>query len=637
MSEVILETLGQHFVHTAEKMGSTSVSMRKKDFGIWNEYSWRQCYQHIKNFAMGLAALGLEKGEVVGIIGDNDPEWYWAEVATLCIGGIAVGIFPDSIISEIAYIINHSEAKIIIARDQEQVDKILELRKDVPTVEKAIYWDNKGMWSYRDNPFLMSLEQLEDLGKKYEKDRLGIFEENLKNGKKSDIALCLYTSGTTGEPKGVLIDHAYLIGAIKRWLDDELKREKSVVEYVSFLSPAWIADQLLGISTWCVYGFIINFPEEPETLLENIREVGSSILVYSPRQWENLISMVQVNMEDANFTKKIFFKLSLAIGYKISDFYFAKKGIPFGYRILYALAKWTTLNPLKDKLGFSNIRLAYTAGSLLGPDVFKFYYAIGIRLREVYGMTEATPITTHKEYTKLGTVGRTLDGTGVKIADNGEILITSKNIFRGYYKNPEATKETVTGDNWVKTGDAGIIDEEGYLVVMDRVKDMMKLSDGSTYSPSFIENLLKFSIYVKDAMISAGTDGSYVFGIIIIDFENVGKWAEKQKISYTTHIDLSQKPNVYELVTPIIQRANKYLPEGAQVKKFSILHKEFDPDEGDLTRSRKLRRFNLEKRYEKLISAAYDNKSKVTLEDQVLYRDGRTSKTIVTISIKEIV
>ncbi|MFW6145295.1 MAG: AMP-binding protein [bacterium] len=630
-----LETLPQYFLSRMKERGKNTVAMRKKYLGIWNEYSWEQCYQHIKHFSMGLSSLGLLEGQTVCIIGDNDPEWYWAELAALSIGAVVVGIFPDSILSEIEYIINHSETKIVIAEDQEQVDKFLTLMPQIPSVEKVIYWDPKGMWGYEDNPYLINFNRVEALGKEYRNAHPDFFEEKIREGRKTNTALCLYTSGTTGLPKGVLISHEYLVRGIKRWIGEVIKNEKKI-EYVSFMSPAWIADQLLGIANWTVYGIVINFPEEPETVLENIREIGATLLLFGPRQWEDLISKVQVNVGDAHYLKRLCYKASLSIGYKIADCYFSKKRSPYLWRILYQIAKWTTLNPLRDQLGLSHLKAAYTAGSLLGPDVFKFYTTIGVGIREVYGMTEVTPVTTHREFTKLGTVGKPHSDTDVKISNEGEILITSSCIFDGYLKNREATESALVNGKWIKTGDSGIIDEEGYLVVMDRLKDMMTLKDGTLYSPSYIENRLKFSIYIRDAMVTAGKGGKFIFAIIVIDFDNVGKWAEKNKISYTTLADLSQRPEVYYLLKPAIIRSNQFLPKGTGIEKYSILHKEFDPDEGDLTRSRKLKRISLEKRYADLIEAAYKGKTEIILHDKVTYQDGREGKTTINLLIKDV-
>jgi len=610
-----------------------ALSMRKKEFGIWHPFTWAEVCERIKSIAQGLKSLGMEREDKVCIIGDNDPEWYWAELAVHCAGGVAVGFYIDAMASDIEFIANNSDSVFVFAKDQEQVDKFLEVRGRIPGVRRVIYWDTKGMSAYREDPWLMELSELMEAGRAFEREHPDFFDRSVEKGKETDLATLCYTSGTTGLPKGVMISHEYLVKATVRLSAMNLPQQND--QFLSFVPPAWIAEQIM-IAGWLVFNTPANFPEEPETVMENIREIGPSSLLLGPMQWLGLVSMVQMKVFETGFLRRLLYHTCLNIGYRYADFkLLERRSPPLHWRMLYALANGFCLMHIRDSLGLSKTRAGLTGGSALGPDVFRWFLAVGVKIRDAYGLTEITPLTSHGEHVKPGTSGRPVPGVKVKISDDGEILACSDVIFSGYHKNPEATAAMLQ-DGWVKTGDCGTIDEDGHLIVYDRMKDMLPLKSGASYSPSYIQNRLKFSPYIKDAMIIGGADRDFLFAIVTIDFDNVGKWAEKKRISYTTFVDLSQKDDVYELVEQDIRRVNRTLPEHGKVGRFTNLHKEFDPDEGELTKTRKIRRGFLMERYGDLIHAAYGEKEKVTVEALVKYRDGRQGKVKTDLKIRTI-
>lgn len=622
------DTLPKLFVQNYKNY-PTKVAMRKKDFGIWNEYTWNDCYHNIKNFALGLVSLGLERGDKVVIIGDNDPEWFWAEFAVQAVGGAVVGLYVDAIPPEIEYIATHSESKFAVAKDQEQTDKFLKIRDRLPGFKKIIYWDPKGMWHYKEDPFIMDFRDVMKLGEKYETAHPDFFKESVDKGKREEIAAYCYTSGTTGTPKGAMISHDFLITNPIRW-HVVCPRDEGE-EFLSFVAPAWIAEQTMGVAGWAVFRFVVNFPEDPETVIENIREIAPRLMLLGTRQWESLLHQTQVRIMDSSLLKRLSYNLCMPIGYKIADFSLEGKRPNLFWKLLYQFAKLACLTPIRDQLGLKGLKHGITGGALLGPDIFRWFRALGVNLLDTYGLTEFTPATSTGE---PPTVGASLPtpGTEVQIAEDGEILLRADAEFSGYYKDAAATTERVH-NGWIKTGDAGFIDEYGQVVFLDRVKDMLTLKSGGKYSPTYIENLLKFSPYVKDLMV-LGED--YIFCIMNIDFDNVGKWAERNGIPYTTFVDLSQKAEVYDLIQKDVVGANSRLPEMARIRKFALLHKEFDPDEGELTRTRKLKRTFMEQRYSNLISAAYNDEAKVAIEATVTYQDGRMGKVSTAINIRSI-
>jgi long-chain acyl-CoA synthetase len=607
------------------------VSMRKKDFGIWQKYTWTEVYENIKYMALGLKSLGLERGEKVCVVGDNDPEWYWAEVAIQSVGGACMGLYLDAMPADVEYIVNNSDSVFAFAKDQEQVDKFLDIKEKLPQVKRVIFWDDKGMMGYKTNPWLIELAELIQLGREYENQHPDLFYESVEQGTEKDMAVLAYTSGTTSLPKGAIISHEFLIKGGIRWSAVALPLEGD--ENLSYMSPAWIAEQFY-IAMWLLFRIKINFPEAPETVMENIREIGSRQLGLGPMQWQDILSRVQMKIMDTGPIRRSIYKTCLSIGYKTAEYKMTEgKVTPFYWKLLGAVANRLCLYHICDNLGLKKLRFGITGGSALGPDVIRWYMAIGANIKDAYGLTELNPVALQRRVIKPGTSGPVAPGTEVKLSEEGEILARSDAMFDGYYNNPEET-ESMVEDGWLKTGDCGTFDEDGHLIVYDRLKDMLPIKGGGTYSPTYIQNRLKFSPFIKDAMIVGGTEKEFLFGIITIDFDNVGKWAEKNRISYTTFVDLSQKNDVYDLVEKDVVRVNKTLPENAKIHRYTLLHKEFDADEGELTKSRKLRRSFLEERYGDLLSAAYDGKQEIAIEADVKYRDGRVGKTKTNLKIR---
>ena len=616
------DTLPKLMLRNYLKYGDKKVAMRRKDFGLWLTYTWKEYYEHVKWCSLGLISMGLTRGDKVCIIGDNAPEYYWAELAVQSAGGTAIGIFVDSMDNEVEYYVNHSDAIFVFAEDQEQCDKFLNLKDEdkIPNVKSVIYWDPKGLWSYED-PILLSFEGLEEMGKKYELNHPGLFEENIRNGKGSDIACFCYTSGTTGLPKAAMMSHdnAMFFGrgirSVDPWYDTD--------EYLSYVSPAWAAEQFLGIASGLDGALCISFPEEAETVQDDIIDLGPQILFYTARLWENLVSEIQVKIADSLQWKRFLYNLAMKIGHRMSDFAEKKEKPNLLWRGLYLFANLIALRSLRHRMGFARTRVGYTAGAAVSPDIIRFFHSLGLNLKNIYGSTEASVVTIPRTADfKYDSVGTPIEGCEIKIID-GEIVVKNPGLFSGYYKNPEATAEKIK-DGWYYTGDSGFFDDEGHLIYWDRVDELLELKTGEKYSPQYIEIRLRFSPYIRDCIVVGGKDRDYIGSIINIDYGNVGKWAEKKRIAYTTYVDLSQKQEVADLIRGEIQKVNKDIPEFARVKRFVNLHKEFDPDEAELTRTRKLRRTFVEKRYEDIIKSLYQDKDTLRVEAPVTYRDGRT-------------
>ncbi len=612
---------------------SDRTAMCIKNRGIWRRYSWKDYYEKVRYLSLGLISLGFEPGDVVCIIGDNEPEWFWAEFAAQAAGGIATGIFVDSIPSEVKYIALHSGAKFAIVNDQEQTDKFLEIKDELPLLKKVIYWDPKGLKNY-DDPILISFADVLELGKEYEKTHPNLYEQNVERGKGDDNAFIYYTSGTTGLPKGAVLTHKALINTAQGFLsryplsnDDDL---------VSNFPPAWVGDSFFATIPHLLTGARLNFSEEPETIAADTREVGPDFVIYGPRQWEGLVSDIQVKITDANRLKRFFYHLFMPVGYKVADMSFEGKTPNLLWRALHRIAYLFLFRPLKDKLGLSKARFAVTGSSVLSLDTFRLIHAIGIELRQSYASTEAGFISSHsKGEVDFQSVGRPASGVEVRLSDEGELLVRSECVFSEYYRDPEKTAATVVG-GWCRTGDAVHINENGHLVFLDRLEHMGELVSGTRYAPQYIEGRLRFSPYIKDAMVIGGKDREFVTAIVNIDFAMVGKWAERKGIPYTTFVALSQKEEVADLVRQDLMRVNNYLPEAARVKRFVLLHKEFDPDEAELTRTRKLRREFMERRYKDLIDAMYSDKESVIVEAPVTYRDGRKGVVATAIKVRTI-
>ncbi len=613
------------------------VYMRQKDLGIWQGYSWNNVYEKVRAFCLGLIRIGLQQGQTVGIIGENTPELFWADFATLSARAKMVCLYPDMTPAEMLYILKHSEAVFLVAEDQEQVDKYLEIRHQLPEIRKVIYWDVRGMWQYHDD-ILMAFEDVLELGRKYHSLNPDLFEMTVDSGKADDVAMLSYTSGTTGIPKGVVLTHNFLIdNAYRVVMANEFK---PFSQYLSYLSPAWITEHFF-VTMGLLLPFVYNFPEEPETVLANIRELGAECLVFGPRQWESLASTVQVKMNDAGPVRRLCYKAGVHIGMKLAIERTGGTRAGIFWRLLYPVADLLVLGPIRDNLGLRKTYFALTGGAPAAPEIFNLFHALGLKLRNVYGSTEMGLYTQHMgqrfDPATLGQWYRSHPDLGPalewKIDEDGGMLIRGGTPFGGYYKDTAAT-DAALKDGWFITGDAINMQDNGEIVFLDRVKDLKKLSSGHLFPPQFIETRLRFSPYIKDAMILGDKHKDFVAAFINIDGETVGQWAEREGLAYTSFPDLSQKPAVCVLIQKEVDRVNRVLDPQSQVKRFVNLPKELDPDEAELTRTRKLRRGLLEKRYASLIKAIYDGNKTFETEVPVKYRDGRTGvvKTLTCIN-----
>ena len=603
-----------------ERWDDREVAIRDKDFGLWQEYTWKDSYEKVKYFCLGLVSLGLRPEDKVAIIGDNEPEWFWAAFATQAGRGIVVPQFTDAIPDELKYSLDFADCKFVVARDQEQVDKILDIKDVLPKVEKVIYWYYKGMRNYTE-PFLLRFDQVEDLGKEYEKKHPGLFETMVEAVSPEDIANIYYTSGTTGRPKAVMCSHRALIGSTKATMT--LSNIQHTDNILCYLPPAWVGEAFFGSVPHLITGAKLNIPEEPETVLHDITEILPYMILGGPRQWEGWVSQIRAKIAEAGALERAVYRIFMPGALKVAGLRLKGRSVPGYLKFLYMLSEIVLLRQLRDRIGLSKARFAATAGSVLGEDTFKFIAAIGVKLRQVYGSSEGGMISGHLEDDiRVATVGPPLPGVKVKISDEGEILVQSDYAFSQYYKEPEETAKALR-EGWWYSGDAGTIDEQGHIIFMDRVSELGELKSGAKYAPQYIESGLRYSTYIKDAMSIGDKRRDFVTAIIIIDFENVGRWAEIHRVPYTTFTDLSQKDEVADLIRTDVERVNQALPEVASVKRYVLLHKEFDPDEADLTRTRKLKREALEKRYQRLIEAMYAGEKEIEVEAEITYQDGK--------------
>ena len=623
-------TLPSLLLQNWRKFGDRRIAMRRKALGLWHEYTWNDSYENVKYLTYGLMRLGLKPQDKVAIIGENDPEWYWAEYAAQAAWAVPFGIFVDAHHDELKYYLEHSDSTFVVAHDQEQVDKVLGLIDELPNVKKVVYWDRKGLWNNEDAR-IIHFDEVVELGKEYEKTHEGLFEEMVEKINEDDIAVFCYTSGTTGRPKAAMLTHMGLVETARNWF--AVDPWYSTDQYLSYLPPAWAAEQFLGMTGGLIAGIIVNFPEKAETVQENMREIGPQIIFYSSRLWESTASLVQAKIADTIRIKRWLYELLMPVGHRAADFHSNHKRLPLHWKILNFAGEWMLFRPLRDKIGMRDLRYGYCSGASISPEMIRFFHAMGVNLKSLYGLSETgiNAIGYDGDFSPDVT-GKALPNSEIRITGEGEIVIKSKSMLKGYYKNEEAFREKVH-DGWFHTGDYGYIDEHGRLTVIDRLEDMRELRGGMKFSPQFTEIRLRFSQYIRDVLTIGGTDRDYVTAIINIDFENVGKWAEAHHIAYTTFVDLSQKPAVYELIHEHIQRVNRVLPQSARVRKFVNLHKEFDADEAELTRSRKIRRSYVEDRYRDLIDGLYSDKQQLEIEAPVVYRDGRTGfiKTNVTL------
>jgi long-chain acyl-CoA synthetase len=626
-------TIPKLFYQQAKRYGKERVAMREKEFGIWRPITWQDYLNNVKYIALGLISLGLEEGDKVAMIGDNRPEGLWAEMAAICARGVGVWLFQDCLIDEVRYIIDHSDTRFLFGEGQEEVDKAISIFNECPKLQKIIWDDPKGMRNYSED-YLISLKEVQQLGRELDKEKPNLFEELINKGSGEEVALLFYTSGTTALPKGALLSHNNMLTMGQHLM--AVDPCENTDDYVSYLPFAWIGEQMMSISCGLQIGYTINFPEEPDTAQENIREIGPHVMFAPPRMYEQMTRSVQVKYLDSTWIKRKIYEFSTYVGYKVANLKFDKKPVPIIWRFLEWIASIAVQKKLKDHLGLSRVRNAYTGGAAMGPDHFRFFHALGVNLKQIYGQTEVAGISVvHRSGDiKFDTVGHPIPGTEVRIGEGGEILTRSPSVFLGYYKNPEATEKTLQ-DGWLYSGDRGFIDEDGHLVVFDRTKDVFTLRDGKPFAPQYLETRLKFSPYIRDSWV-IGDKKDYISAVLCIDYAVVGKWADEKKLNYTSYQELSQMPEVYDLVEKQIRQANKDLPDLAKVVKFTNLYKELDADDDELTRTRKLRRAFVEKRYEEIVDALYSDHDSVHIDTTIKYEDGREAHIKTDLQIRTV-
>jgi long-chain acyl-CoA synthetase len=601
------DTFPKLFLRNVRKYGSRKTAYREKDSGIWLSKTWQDMHESVESLALGLTDLGVQRGDTVCFVGDNRPEYVWGILAVQSLGGHTAGIYQDALPAEVEYVLKHLDTKIAIVEDQEQTDKLLDITDRLPMLTRIIVDDWKGLTSY-ENPLLIKLTDVQALGREKKKSLPNLFEETIAEGRGDDIAIISFTSGTTALPKGTMLTYDNLL-SMGASLEKVIPMDETD-EAVSYLPFAWLLEIIISLCWYLRSGFTVNFPEGIETVQENIREIGPSILVAPPRIWEKMCSEVQVKMLDADWLKRTVYEIGLKIGQADIKNKFRKDRqqrrrwpppliVKFFYYVLF--------RPLMDRLGLSNIKHAFTGGAALGPDVFRFFQCCGLNIKQMYGQTESGGIiATHTEGdVDYETVGRAIPDCELTISDTGEILARGPGIFKGYYGDQEKTNETKDENEYLHTGDFGYINDAGHLVVIDRMKDVIKLSDGSNFSPTFIENRLKFSPFIREA-IAVGKDRPFVIALVQIDYAFAGAWAEKRQVPYTTFADLARNKVIYDLIAKEVQRVNSNLPDDARVIKFVLLEKELDADDAELTRTQKLRRGFVSEKYRRLIDNLYE-------------------------------
>ena len=617
-----------------------SPAFREKDLGIWQTITWAQAAQEVRNFACGLAELGFRRGMNLAIVGDNRPRLYMAMAAAQSLGGIAVPLYQDAPAADMAYVLENAGIDFAVVEDQEQVDKLLEARATVPGLSHIIYDDPRGLRNYS-QPGLHAFEGVQALGSSHHRDHPAFFQSEVDAGRADDIAVMLYTSGTTGRPKGVCHSHRALITTGNTLAAfDQLSADDEILCY---LPLAWVGDFLYSYALSNIVGFCLNCPESPTTVGTDLREIGPTYYFGPPRVYENTLTQVMIRIEDASAIKRAMFhyfmKVARRAGLKLLD---GQGEVSLGDRLLYALGELLVYGPLKNVLGMSRIRVAYTGGEAIGPDLFDFYRSIGINLKQLYGMTETcvTVCMQRSGDVKLDTVGKPMHGVEVKIAENGEVLVRSPGLMIEYYQRPQDTAEAIDAEGYFHTGDAGFFDNDGHLKIIDRAKDVGRMADGTMFAPKYIENKLKFFPFIKEAV--AFGDGRATCNVFInIDMEAVGNWAERRNLPYSGYADLAGQPAVYELIADCVEKvnadlANDTLLSNSQVHRFLVLHKELDPDDDELTRTRKVRRGFIAQKYAVLIDALYDGKPRQYIETQVKFEDGRQGMISADLEIRDV-
>lgn len=602
-------------------------AIREKDRGIWQTYSWTQALEQVQSLACGLHTLGLRRGETLAIVGDNRPRLYWAMDAAQALGAIPVPLYQDAVAEEMAYVLTNADVRIAIVEDQEQVDKLLEVKSRCPRLEMIVYDDPRGLRHY-DRTQLRAFEDVQAAGRDFERTRPDFFAAEVEQGQASDVAIMLYTSGTTGTPKGVMLTHDNLIvtgrGGIYR---ERLTADEEVLAY---LPMAWVGDNLFSYGQGHVAGFCVSCPESPDTVLTDIREIGPTYFFAPPRVLENLLTQVSIRMEDASRFKRWLYARCMAVARRWGPAILDGKPVPLGARFAYALGDLLIYGPLRNVLGFSRIRVAYTAGEAIGPDLFQFYRSLGVNLKQLYGSTETSVFVCIQPngQVKPESVGTPATDVEVRISEAGEVQVRSPGVFHGYFQAEAATAESMTPDGYFRTGDAGFFDEDGHLRIIDRARDVGRLQDGTLFAPKYLENKLKFFPFIKEA-VAFGDRRAFAAAFVCIDLAAVGNWAERRSLPYSGYADLAGQRPVHDLIRGCVEQVNADLARdprlrGSQIHRFLVLHKELDADDGELTRTRKVRRGFIAEKYAPLVEALYSGEPRIHVETQVRFEDGRT-------------
>jgi long-chain acyl-CoA synthetase len=628
-----LTTLPRVLARNAREFGDRP-AIREKDRGIWQTWTWRQYQEQVRDLALGLAAMGFRRGDRLSVIGDNRPRLYWAQMAAQCLGGVPVPVYQDSIAKELAYVWQHAEVSVIVAEDQEQVDKVLALRDELPGLRLVVYDDPRGLGGYAED-WLKAYQDVQEQGRKFGAEHPGYLDVEIEQGAPDDIAIISYTSGTTGNPKGAMISHGNAIGVAEIFC-----REASVGAddtSLAYLPMAWAGDSVYTLFASLVAGFCANCPESPETVQRDLRELGPSTLLAPPRIWENMLTGVQVRATDATPLKRRTFDYFRSVAERREILRADGKPVPAGLRVAAALGEFFVYRPVRDQLGLRRTKWALTGGAPLGPDTFRFFRAFGVNLKQVYGSTETTGLVSLQPDAEANptTAGRPVPGVEVKIADRGEVLVRSRTIFKGYLKNEDATREVIDSDGWFHTGDAGFIDPRGHLVIIDRAKDVGTLAEGTPFAPQFIENKLKFSPFIREA-VAFGHERPFVTAMIAIDMGTVGSWAERRGLPYTSFMDLSQKPEVRDLIREEIAKGNETLPDATKIRRFLLLTKDLEADDAEMTRTRKVRRRYVAEKYAPVIDALYGGKDEAELTTMITYEDGRQASIQSRVRIEDV-
>ncbi|MFZ6649183.1 AMP-binding protein [Undibacterium sp. TJN25] len=614
-------------------------AFREKDLGIWQTWSWAEVNREVRALACGLAAQGFRRGMNLAIVGDNRPRLYWAMAAAQCLGGIPVPLYQDAPVEDMRYVLENAEIEFAVVEDQEQVDKLLEIRQQYPRLQHISYDDERGMRHYR-QPELMSYSRLQEIGREYDTQHPDFFLGEIGRGQPDDIAIMLYTSGTTGKPKGVCMTHRAIID--RAFAGAEMEKLSDQDTILSYLPMAWVGDNLFSYAQGMATGFTVNCPESGETVMTDMREIGPTYYFAPPRIFENMLTSVMIRMEDVGSIKRSMFHYFMGVAKRVGPAMLDGKSVGLGDSLLYGLGNILVYAPLRNVLGLSRIRVGYTAGEAIGPDLFSFYRSIGINLKQLYGSTETCVFVCIQQdgQVKSDTVGPPTAGVQLKIGDTGEVLIKTPGLFQCYYKRPDATAEAFDSEGWFLTGDAGFFDQDGHLKIIDRAKDVGKMADGAMFAPKYIENKLKFFPFIKEA-VAFGNQREQCTVFINIDIEAVGNWAERRGIAYSGYTDLAAQPAVYDLIANCVETVNADLAHdallaGSQVHRMLILHKELDPDDDEMTRTRKVRRGFIESKYAVLIDALYSGKASQYIETQVKFEDGRRGSISADLKIRDV-